>query len=225
MFWIASVDHWVRTCAKKNCRYFFLGGGGVNYCGTIHEGRTLSAAREGTKHGGAIPGIFTGIPLAWLWHYFTYSLLYSDPQMVVCTVTASARGSGHAILRPAWKRVASSGFHNVPVWTKSWSESMVLPVESNGFLYTEVSGYEIAKLTAQEMSGFPIRRDHDAVFDFRSEAHQSEANRVNSDCPIKLHWPKCSCVSTKTKLWKLLLQPAFCLSSLIVKWPVRIFHF
>ena len=25
-----------------------------------------------------------------------------------------------------------------------------------------------------------------------------------------LHWPKCSCVSTKTKLWKLLLRPAIC---------------
>ena len=29
----------------------------------------------------------------------------------------------------------------------------------------------------------------------------------------------------KTKLWKLLLQPAVCLPSLIVQWPARILHF
>ena len=40
-----------------------------------------------------------------------------------------------------------------------------------------------------------------------------------------LHWPQCSCVSTKTKLWKLLLQLAVCMPSLTVKWPTRIFHF
>ena len=32
----------------------------------------------------------------------------------------------------------------------------------------------------------------------------------------QLHWPKCSCVSMKTKVWKLLLQPAVCTPSLIV---------
>ena len=40
-----------------------------------------------------------------------------------------------------------------------------------------------------------------------------------------LHWPKCSCVSTKTKLWKLLLRPAVCIPSLIVQWPARSYHF
>ena len=37
------------------------------------------------------------------------------------------------------------------------------------------------------------------------------------------HWPKCSCMSTKTKRWKLLLQPDVCMSSLIVQWPARVF--
>ena len=36
-----------------------------------------------------------------------------------------------------------------------------------------------------------------------------------------LHWPKCSCVSRKIKLWKLLLRPAVCMSSFIVQWPAR----
>ena len=40
-----------------------------------------------------------------------------------------------------------------------------------------------------------------------------------------LHWPKCSCVSTKNKLWKLLLQPAVCTPSLLVQRPARICHF
>ena len=31
------------------------------------------------------------------------------------------------------------------------------------------------------------------------------------------HWPKCSCVSTKTKLWKLLLRPVVCIPNLIVQ--------
>ena len=34
-----------------------------------------------------------------------------------------------------------------------------------------------------------------------------------------LHWPKCSRLSKKTKLWKLLLRPAVCVPSLIVQWP------
>ena len=38
------------------------------------------------------------------------------------------------------------------------------------------------------------------------------------------HWPKCSCVSTKTKHWKLLLLPAICMRSLIIQWPARISH-
>ena len=33
-----------------------------------------------------------------------------------------------------------------------------------------------------------------------------------------LHWPNYSCVSRKTKLWQLLLQPAVCMPSLIVQW-------
>ena len=40
-----------------------------------------------------------------------------------------------------------------------------------------------------------------------------------------LHWSKCSCVSRKTKLWKLLLWPAVCIPSLIVQWPTRSFKF
>ena len=40
-----------------------------------------------------------------------------------------------------------------------------------------------------------------------------------------LYWPKCSCVNTETKLWKRLLQPAICMPSLTVQWPVRMFHF
>ena len=30
-----------------------------------------------------------------------------------------------------------------------------------------------------------------------------------------LHWPKCSCMSTETKLWKLLLQPAVCMPYIV----------
>ena len=40
-----------------------------------------------------------------------------------------------------------------------------------------------------------------------------------------LHWPQCSCVSMKTKLWKLLLWPVVCMPSLIVQWPARMFTF
>ena len=40
-----------------------------------------------------------------------------------------------------------------------------------------------------------------------------------------LHWPKHSCLCTKTKLWKPLLWPAICMPSFIVQWPARIFHF
>ena len=45
------------------------------------------------------------------------------------------------------------------------------------------------------------------------------------------HWPKCSCMSTKTKLWKLLLRRAVCLPSLIVQclpewfWNCSMSHF
>ena len=38
-------------------------------------------------------------------------------------------------------------------------------------------------------------------------------------------WPKCSCVSTKVELCKLLLRTAVCLSSLIIQWTARIFYF
>ena len=36
---------------------------------------------------------------------------------------------------------------------------------------------------------------------------------------------KVKLLSMKTKLWKLLLWPAVHMPSLIVQWPVRIFHF
>ena len=40
-----------------------------------------------------------------------------------------------------------------------------------------------------------------------------------------LHWPQCSCVSLKIKLWKLLLRAAVCMPSSIVQWCARISHF
>ena len=40
-----------------------------------------------------------------------------------------------------------------------------------------------------------------------------------------LHWPKCSCVSTKTKLWKLLLQPTVRTSSWLWCGPPELFTF
>ena len=38
-----------------------------------------------------------------------------------------------------------------------------------------------------------------------------------------LHWPKCSCVRTKTKLWKLLLRP--CPRCLFAKFDCPVCHF
>ena len=42
-----------------------------------------------------------------------------------------------------------------------------------------------------------------------------------------LHWPKCSCVSTKTGLCKAFVVGSHFVSmpSLIVQWPTRICHF
>ena len=43
-------------------------------------------------------------------------------------------------------------------------------------------------------------------------------SRQNGRLP---HWPKCSCVSTKTKRWELLLRAAVCMPSLIIHLPAR----
>ena len=50
-------------------------------------------------------------------------------------------------------------------------------------------------------------------------AHSHLADRMK-DCSVR-----CSCLSSKTKPWKLLLRPAVCIPSLIVQWPAGIFHF
>ena len=57
---------------------------------------------------------------------------------------------------------------------------------------------------------------------FRQATGQSNLADRMEDCSIGQI--KCSCVSTKTKLWKLLLWSGICMSSLIVQWPIRNYH-
>ena len=72
------------------------------------------------------------------------------------------------------------------------------------------------------LSLYVIRQFHDHV----------QLLKAKNYCTIKLgrqngrllQWPKCSCVSTKTKLWKIFLRPVICIPSLIVQWPDRLWN-
>ena len=73
--------------------------------------------------------------------------------------------------------------------------------------------------TVVSSEAFPINQFHNHAQSLKVKNSGGPLDRQNGRL---LHWPKCSCMSMKTKLWKLLLRPAVCMPSLIVQWPAKV---